>query len=80
MLDPNQAEQRRSLISPTSGEWPILKGRIIERIEKLRDDLEQYGTGDEIRGEIAGLRWLINEVEPPLNLPEDTDTGSRTDY
>ncbi len=50
------------IISPT-GEWVILKIRIEERIEKLRDDLEQYGAGEQIRGEIAGLRWLIGEVE-----------------
>lgn len=67
------------LISTTTGEWTILRRHIDKRIEKLRDDLEQFGAGDDIRGEIAGLRWLIGMVEvEPISEEEEASTERPT--
>jgi hypothetical protein len=60
------------LINPHSPLWITLRARLNERIEKLRDDLEQPGADDLIRGEIRGLRWLIGAVD--IDLPDD-DSG-----
>jgi hypothetical protein len=59
--------------SPT---WLTLRRKIRERIEKLRDDLEVVGADpDYVRGQIAGLRWVIETVEPdaPITDPTSTD-------
>lgn len=51
-----------------SGDWQIMRPRLLDRIEELREQLERGGNADEdnkTRGEIAGLRWLIAQVEPP---------------
>lgn len=55
------------LINQRSHEWAKLRKGLLERIEKLRDDLERPGANDLIRGEIRGLRWLIKRVDitPP---------------
>ena len=57
-------------LSPT---WLTLRTKIAERIEKLRGDLEVIGVDpDPIRGEIAGLRWVIKTVEPDAPVTEPT--------
>lgn len=61
--------------SPT---WMVLKREIDERIEKLRDDLEQPGMdpqqGEQLRGEIVALRWVKKTVEPDAPITEPTGT------
>ena len=64
---------KQPVISRTGEAWVRLRRFIDQRIEKLRDDLEQPGMGEDIRGEIRGLRWLIAEVEP--SLPEDQEAS-----
>lgn len=52
-----------------SGDWQIIRPHIDARINELRELLEGGGHDinhdNKIRGEIAGLRWLITEVESP---------------
>jgi hypothetical protein len=58
--------------SPT---WVALRGEITRRIDKLRDDLERTGIDPEpLRGEIAGLRWVVKTVEPDAKIEEPTST------
>jgi hypothetical protein len=58
--------------SPT---WVTLKRQIDQRIEKLRDDLEQPDMDPAgIRGEIAALRWVKKTVEPDAPITEPTGT------
>lgn len=59
----------KPLLNPHGEAWVILRSALRARIEKLRDDLEQPGADDLIRGEIRGLRWLISQVDK--ELPED---------
>jgi hypothetical protein len=53
-----------------NGDWQIIRPALLRRIEELREMLERGGADQNIdnrtRGEIAGLRWLIGEVELPL--------------
>lgn len=58
-----------------SDTWITLRKRITERIEQLRDDLEQPSMEPEaLRGEIAALRWVIKTVEPDPKITEPTGT------
>ena len=55
--------------------WMGLRKTIAERIEKLRDDLEVANVPPEgLRGEIAGLRWVMKQVEPDAPITEPTST------
>lgn len=57
--------------SPT---WVALRREIMNRIEKLRSDLEVIGIDPApIRGEIAGLRWALSTVEPDVPIERQTD-------
>jgi hypothetical protein len=64
---------RKNEISPT-GEWVIIRRMIETRIHELRDQLEASGYGadqdNKLRGEIAGLRWLVTEIEPAKPVAE----------
>ena len=63
------------MLDRNSETWITLRRRICERIEKLRTDLETPGFPPEgARGEIAGLRWAIREVEPDAPISEPTST------
>lgn len=64
---------KEGIVDRNGAAWLRIRRHIGNRIEKLRDDLETPGTGEDIRGEIRGLRWLIAEVEP--DLPEAPETG-----
>lgn len=64
--------------SPT---WLTLRRTIVNRIEKLRDDLEQPGGEPEgFRGEIAALRWVLKQVEPDAPIVEPTGTDYMQAY
>lgn len=57
------------LINPYGGEWAIMRPKLAARVGELRDQLEA-GTGvdERIRGEIAGLRWIQENIEPTSPL------------
>ena len=68
-------------MNPNSGEWIGLKRDMLKRIEKLRDELERSGIDPEpLRGEIAGLRWVIKHVEPDKPITEPTGTDYLRDF
>ena len=55
--------------------WLSLRKAITERIEKLRDEIETPDLPVEgLRGEIAGLRWVLKTVEPDAPITEPTST------
>lgn len=61
------------MLDRNSETWLTLKRLTLDRIEKLRSDLETMGADpDPIRGEIVGLRWVIKTVEPDLPITEPT--------
>ena len=63
------------LFDRNSEAWLNIRRAINERIDKLRDDLEREGVPPEgLRGEIAGLRWLLKTVEPDAPIKEPTST------
>ncbi len=63
------------MLDRNSQTWLTLRRTIKQRIEKLRDDLEQPGGQPEgFRGEIAALRWVIKQVEPDAPILESTGT------
>lgn len=63
------------MLDRNSATWITLRSRICERIEKLRTDIEQPGFPPDVaRGEIAGLRWAISQVEPDAPIREPTST------
>ena len=66
------------IINPTSDAWVKIRAALRERIEKLRDDLEQPGADDLLRGEIRGLRWLISQVD--MTPPERDNESDGISY
>lgn len=63
------------MLDAGSETWLNLRGLIRKRIDKLHTDLEIVGVDpDPIRGEIAGLRWVMKEVEPDAPITEPTST------
>lgn len=53
------------MIDRQSETWLAVQRLIGVRLEKLRDDLEQSGMApEEIRGELAALRWVLAQGEP----------------
>jgi hypothetical protein len=65
-------------VNPQFLSWTGIKPALLKQIEKLRSDLEQVGmdpvTTEGIRGEIAGLRWLLRQAEPDAKIEEPTGT------
>lgn len=63
------------MIDPNSETWLSLKKEIKDRIAKLHVDLEIVGVDpDPVRGEIAGLRWVLKTAEPDAPITEPTGT------
>lgn len=62
------------MIDRQSATWMALRRKVLERIEKLRSDLEVVGIDPApLRGEIAALRWVISTVEPGLPIERQSD-------
>jgi hypothetical protein len=67
------------MITAQHPEWPEFRDKhIVERITELHGELENWNLTIEqtaaIRGEIAGLRRLRNNIEAPDASPQPTFT------
>jgi len=47
--------------------WPTVEAAALGRIDELRVSLETARKDDveRLQGEVAGLRWLLRQAEPP---------------